>query len=197
MQHMWRKRIKRILLFIALPIVLVFTLAATLIVADGLTDEIHAADVAIVPGNTVEKDGRPSERLRARLDQTLTLYRQGLFPDVIVSGGVGSEGFDEAEVMKQYLVENGIPESRIHVDGGGATTYLTAKNAARIMRENGWQSAMVVTQYFHVPRMRLALRRSGITPVFSAHARYFELRDIYSIAREVIGYGAYLLRADY
>jgi uncharacterized SAM-binding protein YcdF (DUF218 family) len=197
MQPMWRKRTKRVLLLTALPIMLAFTLAATLIVADGLTDDIHAADVAIVPGNTVEKDGRPSERLRARLDQTVALYRQGLFPDVIVSGGVGSEGFDEAEVMKRYLVENGVPEGRIHVDGGGATTYLTAKNAAQMMRENGWQSAMVVSQYFHVPRMRLALKRSGITPVFSAHAQYFELRDVYSIAREVIGYGAYLLRADY
>lgn len=191
------QRTKRILLLTALPIMLAFTLAATFIVVDGLTDDIHTADVAIVPGNTIERDGRPSARLRARLDQAVTLYRQGLFPDVIVSGGVGSEGFDEAEVMKRYLVESGMPEESIHVDGGGATTYLTARNAARIMREKGWRSAMVVTQYFHISRMRLALKRSGITQVFSAHARYFELRDIYSIAREVIGYGAYLLRADY
>ncbi|MET0623378.1 MAG: YdcF family protein [Pyrinomonadaceae bacterium] len=176
---------------------LAFALAATLIVADGLTDDINAADVAIVPGNTVEKDGRPSARLSARLDQTVALYRQGLFHDVIVSGGVGSEGFDEAEVMKRYLVEKGVPERSIHVDGGGATSRLTAVNASRMMRKNGWRSAMVVTQYFHVPRMRLALKRSGVAPVFSAHARYFELRDVYSIAREVVGYGAYLLRADY
>ena len=181
----------------ALPIVLAFIVAATLIVADGLIDDIHAADVAIVPGNTVEKDGRPSARLSARLDQTVALYRRGLFPDVIVSGGVGSEGFDEAEVMKRYLVENGVPEGRIHVDSGGATSHLTARNASRMMRENGWRSAMVVSQYFHVPRMRLALERSGVTPVFSSHARYFELRDVYSIAREVVGYGSYLLRADY
>ncbi len=176
---------------------LAFTLAAALIVADGLTDDIHAADVAIVPGNTVEKDGRPSARLSARLDQTVALYRQGLFPNVIVSGGVGREGFDEAEVMKRYLVENGVPEGSIHVDSGGATTHLTARNASRMMRENGWQSAMVVSQYFHVPRTRLALKRSGVTPVFSAHAQYFELRDVYSIAREVVGYGSYLLRADF
>lgn len=194
---MWRKRTKRVLLFVALPVVLAFTLAATLIVADGLTDDIHAADVAIVPGNTVEKDGRPSARLSARLDQTVALYRQGLFPDVIVSGGVGSEGFDEAEVMKRYLVEKGVPEGSIHVDSGGATTHLTARNASRMMRENGWRSALVVSQYFHVPRMRLALKRSGVAPVFSAHAQYFERRDVYSIAREVVGYGAYLLRADY
>ncbi|HEX8772970.1 MAG TPA: YdcF family protein [Pyrinomonadaceae bacterium] len=176
---------------------LAFTFAAALIVADGLTDDIHAADVAIVPGNTVQRDGRPSARLQARLDQTVSLYRQGLFPEVIVSGGVGSEGFDEAEVMKRYLVENGVPEGRIHVDGGGATTYLTARNATRIMRDNGWHSALVISQYFHISRMRLAVKRSGITPVFSSHARYFEFRDVYSIAREVIGYGAYLLRADY
>lgn len=176
---------------------LAFTLAAALIVADGLTDDIRAADVAIVPGNTVETDGRPSARLRARLDRTVSLYRQGLFPNVIVSGGVGREGFDEAEVMKRYLVENGVPDDRIHVDSGGYTTYLTARNAARMMRENGWQSALVISQYFHVPRTRLAVKRSGVAPVFSAHAQYFELRDVYSIVREVAGYGAYLLRADY
>jgi vancomycin permeability regulator SanA len=197
LQHTRRRRAKRTLLLMVLPFMLAFTLAATWIVADGLRDDIQAADVAIVPGNTVEKDGRPSARLRARLDQTVALYRQGLFPNVIVSGGVGSEGFDEAEVMKSYLVENGVPEGRIHVDSGGATTHLTARNAARMMREHGWQRAMVVSQYFHVPRTRLALKRSGVTPVFSAHARYFELRDVYSIAREVVGYGAYLLRSDY
>lgn len=197
MQRMWRKRARRLLLLVVLPTMLAFTLTAALIVVDGLTDEIQEADVAIVPGNTVEKDGRPSARLSARLDQTVALYRQGLFPSVIVSGGVGIEGFDEAEVMKRYLVEKGIPESSIRVDSGGATTHLTARNASRMMKENGWQSAMVVTQYFHVPRMRLALKRSGVTPVFSSHAQYFELRDVYSITREVIGYGAYLLRADY
>jgi vancomycin permeability regulator SanA len=197
LQHTRRRRAKRTLLLTALPIILAFTLAATWIVVAGLRDDIQAADVAIVPGNTVEKDGRPSARLRARLDQAVVLYRQGLFPNVIVSGGVGSEGFDEAEVMKSYLVENGVPDGRVYVDSGGATTYLTARNAARMMKENGWQRAIVVSQYFHVPRTRLALKRSGVTPVFSAHARYFELRDVYSTAREVVGYGAYLLRTNY
>jgi vancomycin permeability regulator SanA len=197
LQHTRRRRAKRTLLFTALSIMLAFTLAATCIVVAGLRDDIQAADVAIVPGNTVEKDGHPSARLRARLDQTVALYRQGLFPNVIVSGGVGSEGFDEAAVMKSYLVENGVPAGHIHVDSGGATSYLTARNAARMMREHGWQRAMVVSQYFHVPRMRLALQRSGVTTVFSAYARYFEMRDVYSTAREVIGYGAYFLRTDY
>lgn len=183
------------MLITTLAVMLAFILSATLIVVDGVRDDIHAADVAIVPGNKIEKDGRPSERLRARLDAVVMLYRQGLFPNVIVSGGVGVEGFDEAEVMKKYLIENGLPEANIYPDNGGATTYLTAKAAAQMMREHGWQSAMVISQYFHVPRLRLAMKRNGISTVYSAHAKYFEVRDVYSIAREVVGYGAYLVRA--
>jgi vancomycin permeability regulator SanA len=176
-------------------VVLAFLLLEMLIVIDGLHDDIHAADVAIVPGNTIEPNGLPSARLRARLDRTVELYRSGLFPNVIVSGGVGSEGFDEAEVMKKYLAGKGVPAGNIYVDNRGATTILTARNASRMMREHGWGSAMAVSQYFHVPRMVLSLHQVGIDSVSSAHATYFEGRDLYSGAREVIGYGAYLLHA--
>jgi uncharacterized SAM-binding protein YcdF (DUF218 family) len=52
----------------------------------------------------------------------------------------------------------------------------------------------VVTQYFHVPRTRLALRRQGVADIRSAHAAYFELRDLYAIAREVAALPAYWLK---
>ena len=171
-----------------------FLLGAALIVADGLRDDIQPADVAIVLGNTVESDGRPSARLQARLDKAVALYRGGLFQHVIVSGGVGVEGFNEAEVMKRYLISQGVPEGRIVADGEGRTTSLTARNAARLMRERGWQSALVISQYFHISRTRLAVESYGVRPVYSAHADYFELRDVYSVVREVVGYGAYLTR---
>lgn len=173
---------------------LAFLLAAALIASDGLRDEIHPADVAIVPGNTVERDGRPSARLQARLDKAVELYRRGLFGHVIVSGGVGAEGFDEAEVMKRYLISRGVPGDLIVADGGGATTYLTARNAAGLMKVNGWRSALIVSQYFHITRTRLAVEGYGVGPVYSAHADYFEPRDLYSLMREVVGYGAYLVR---
>lgn len=171
-----------------------FLLGAVLIVADGLRDDIHTADVAIVLGNTVDRDGRPSARLRARLDKAVELYHGGLFQHVIVSGGVGVEGFNEAEVMKGYLISQGVPAGHIIADGEGLTTSLTARNAAQVMREQGWRSALVISQYFHISRTRLAVESYGVRPVYSAHADYFELRDVYSIAREVVGYGAYLMR---
>ena len=192
--EMMRKLTKKLLLVSLVVLAASFLIAAVLIAVDGLRDEIHPADVAIVLGNTVESDGRPSARLRARLDKAVELYREGFFARVIVSGGVGVEGFDEAEVMKRYLISHGVPEGSIIADGGGATTYLTARNAAQVMKSNGWRSALIISQYFHIPRTRLAVESCGVRPVYSAHAEYFELRDLYSLVREVIGYGAYLVR---
>jgi vancomycin permeability regulator SanA len=192
-QPVVNKRIRKILLIAFAVLVAVFVLSALFIVADGLSDNLHRADVAIVPGNTVNPDGLPSPRLRSRLDKAVEVYTWGLVSSLIVSGGVGREGFDEAAVMKRYLIDQGVPPTHIVVDSFGSTTCQTAKNASRLMKEHGWESAMVVTQYFHVSRTKLALRQNGVSSVSSAHARFFELRDLYSIAREVVGVPAYLL----
>ena len=190
---MSRKPVKKILFF--LPIIsLFFIIPALLIVADGLTDEVQKADVGVVLGNTVNPDGNPSPRLQARLDKTIELYQKGFFTNTIVSGGFGVEGFDEAVVMQQYLINRGIPAERIFLDSEGRTTNLTAKNAARIMKENNWQSALIISQYFHISRCKLAFTNYGVSPVYSAYANYFELRDFYSLVREVIGYFSYFLK---
>jgi vancomycin permeability regulator SanA len=185
--------VKKILLP-AFLLSLFFIVPAIFIVTDGLVDELHQADVGVVLGNTVNPDGKPSPRLQARLDKTIELYQKGLFPNIIVSGGFGVEGFDEAVVMRQYLIDHNIPSDSINVDSEGKTTGLTAKNSAEIMKRNNWQSALIVSQYFHISRTRLAFTNYGILNVYSAHANYFELRDLYSIVREVIGYFSYLLK---
>jgi vancomycin permeability regulator SanA len=188
-------RLKRIVVRAALAAVGLFVAAAGLIAVSGLRDDIHPADAAVVLGNEVRADGTPHPRLAARLDAALALYDRGVVKHVIVSGGIGRSGFDEAAVMKSYLAERGIPADRIVADSLGVTTAATATNTAAILREKRWTSLVVVSQYFHIPRCRLAMRRVGIAPVYSAHARYFELRDLYSTAREVVGYPAYLLGA--
>jgi vancomycin permeability regulator SanA len=171
-----------------------FAISAGIIVWDGLTDEIAVSDIAVVLGSKVETDGMPSERLKARLDKTLGLYEKGWFPRIIVSGGMGKEGYDEALIMRSYLVEHGIPEENVIVDSSGKNTYFTAKKSARLMTTHGWKSALVISQYFHISRSRLALQRFGVPHVYSAHADYYEIRDIYSLGREVIAYAYYLLR---
>jgi vancomycin permeability regulator SanA len=188
-------RLKRISLRVMLAGIGLFALAAGLIAISGLRDDIHPADVAVVLGNEVRADGTPHPRLAARLDAALALYDSGVVRNVIVSGGVGLSGYDESAVMKSYLAARGIPADRIVADSLGVTTGATAINTAAILRQKRWSSVIVVSQYFHIPRCRLAMRRVGIDTVYSAHARYFELRDLYSTAREVVGYPAYLLGA--
>jgi vancomycin permeability regulator SanA len=169
-----------------------FLAAAASLVWDGLHDDIQPSDVAVVLGNKVEPSGVPATRLQARLDRAAELYRQGCFPRIIVSGGFGKEGFDEAAVMKRYLVAAGIPDDRILEDPQGITTWATAQNTASILRQHSWRSVMVISQYFHISRSSLAMKRCGIAEVHAAHASYFEVRDLYAIPREVAGYVSYL-----
>ena len=175
-------------------LVMLFAFATALLVVAGLRDHVGKADLGLVLGSKVEADGTPSERLRARLDKTVELYRAGYFPVVVASGGTGVEGFDEGTVMKTYLVAHGIPEERVIVDNDGITTYASARNTAVIARARGVSSVFVISQYFHVPRSRLALERFGFAAVYSAHAHYFAIRDLYSAPRELCGFVEYLFR---
>nr|WP_306812933.1 YdcF family protein [Paenibacillus soyae] len=159
-----------------------------------MNDELRRVDVAVVLGNKVEVNGQPSERLQARLDKAVELYNQGYFRLVIVSGGIGKEGFDEAKVMKFYLIDKGVPEEKIIEDNKGYNSQMTAQNASKIMNDLKLDSVMVVTQYFHVSRTKLAFKKLGIQEVYSAHAAFFEPRDIYSMIREFPAYYKYLIK---
>jgi len=171
-----------------------FLIASGLIIYDGLTDELGHADVALVLGNKVNPNGQPSKALRARLDRALDVFQAGLVSSIIVSGGTGKEGFDEAKVMADYLTSHGVPREKIIEDSEGINTEASVKNTVRLMEERGDVSVMVISQYFHISRAKMALRRLGVHEIYSAHAYLFDLRDLYSIPREVAGYVSYYLR---
>lgn len=185
---------RRLKLFIAICFA-GFLGAVSAIVARGLNDQVSHGDVIVVPGNTVASDGTPSPRLQARLDVALKLFQEHRAPLIFVSGGTGKEGFDEAVAMFNYLAKNGVPSNAIIRDGAGIDTAATARNAAEFMRANKLKSAIVATQYFHVARTKLALEHNGVEVAGTAHARYFETRDLYSIPREVVGYIVYALKS--
>ena len=191
---MQRARIRKSVLLALSVVAAVLVLGTAILVVAGLSDSLGTADIALVLGSKVELDGTPSPRLRARLDRTLELYRAGYFPAVIASGGTGKEGFDEASVMRDYLVAHGIPSDRVIVDSLGTTTFMSAQNTLAIARQQKLSSVFVVSQYFHLPRARLALTRFGISTVYSAHAHFFEVRDVYSSLRELFGYVSYFFR---
>lgn len=184
----------RICRWIIFSFALIAASLASFLAVDGLTDELKPVDVAVVMGTTANPDGTPSPWLRTRLDRAVELYRQGFFAHIIVSGGTDANGQNEAVVMRDYLVSKGIQKEDIWLDQAGYNTYATARNTALIMQSNHWQSIMVVTQFYHVPRTKLALRRLGITPVYGAHARWITWQSAFWLLREVAAYPAYVLR---
>ncbi|WP_139997157.1 YdcF family protein [Paenibacillus paridis] len=185
--------IKRFCIVVAI-FFLWFIIHTAFVSIDGLNDELRPVDLAVVLGNKVEVNGQPSERLKARLDTALELYNGGYFNFIVVSGGIGKEGFDEAKVMTSYLMDKGMPEDQIIEDNNGYNSYMTAQNTSKIMEELQVDSVMVITQYFHVARTKLAFRKMDIKEVYAAHAKIVEFRDIYSIIREFPAYYKYLLK---
>lgn len=169
-------------------------IASTWITADGLTDEPAKSDLVIIPGNTVNPDGSLSPRLKGRLDAALSLWHQGLVSYFFVSGGVGKEGVDEAQAMKAYLVASGVPAHRIFQDSEGLNTEATARNAAELMQQHQFKSAVIASQFFHITRLCILLKQQGVNVVGNVHGHYFELRDAYSLAREVVALSVILLK---
>lgn len=181
--------------FLAVLLAGLVVLGSAGIALAGLADDIQPGDLCVVLGSQVLPDGRPSARLQARLDEAVALYRQGACPRILVSGGTGKEGFSEAQVMANDLAAKGrVPPQAILRDEHGDTTEATALNTAQIMRDHKLNSALIVTQYYHVPRTRLAFRKAGVPIIHGAHARFFSWRDFYAIPRELIALPVYGLR---
>src|SRR5450755_4196446 len=97
-------------------------------------DEVRPADVILVLG-AAEYRGKPSLVLEARLNHALFLYRQGLAPRILTTGGSGGDPtFTEGEVARAYLSKHGIPSEAIMVESEGETTVYSTAAAAEIMR---------------------------------------------------------------
>ena len=150
------------------------------------------SDVIVVLGNDVAPDGRPSRRLRARLDRALRLYRAGYAPRVLVSGGIEPDGRDEAAVMAAYLLAQGVPRGAVNQDPRGRDTFETARDTA--LRFGASRRVLMVTQGLHLPRSLLAMRRFGNTRLSGAWPRFAEPRDIYSFVREAVALRYYVIR---
>jgi len=172
----------------------ILCIGALSIVVDGLHDNVKKSDAIVILGNKVDINGIPSATLKSRLDKGLELYNTDISHLIIVSGGLGKEGFEEAEVMRDYLVAKGVESGSIVVDNDGLDTFMTAQNTKRILLERKLSSVIVVSNYFHISRIRLAFNKTGIDKVYSAHANYFWTGDVRSIPREVIAYIYYLFR---
>jgi uncharacterized SAM-binding protein YcdF (DUF218 family) len=192
-----RRRVPwRLVTFAGLVWLAWFGLHGLVIAFLGLADDVRPADLAVVLGNEVLPDGRPHPRLASRLDRALGLYRAGLVGRILVTGGRGKTGFEEADVMRDHLLAHGVPAEDLLVDRQGHTTFHSAVRARAILDNLGLRSVVLCSQYYHLPRARLAFARAGLGSVATAHAPMRpEWHEPWSLLREWVGYYVYLLRS--
>lgn len=171
---------------------LFLTLTGIRIARAGSLQEVHAADAIVVFG-AAEYSGHPSPVLRARLDHAYDLFRRGIAPVVITTGGAASDPrFSEGGVGRDYLKHRGIPERNLIAETQGSDTAHSAIRVAVIMRANGLHSCVAVSDAYHVFRIKRLLEHEGIAPVYVAprpgSRPHNPVQRMYAVLREACSY---------
>ncbi len=191
-RHPRRRWLLRLGVLALLTLAAFLALTAVRIVHEGSRQEPHPADAIVVFG-AAEYAGRPSPVLRARLDHSFDLFRLGIAPVVITTGGAASDpSFSEGGVGRDYLKHRGIPERNLIAETQGSDTAQSAVRVAVIMRANGLHSCVAVSDAYHVFRIKRLLEHEGIGPVYVAprpdSRPHSALQRAYAAMREASSY---------
>ncbi|MBI3183767.1 MAG: YdcF family protein [Myxococcales bacterium] len=128
----------------------------------GRTDRARAAGAIVVLGARVLPGGVPSGSLRARVEKAIELYRRGLAPLLLFSGGVGDHPPAEALVARELALAQGVPAEACLTEEESRRTMENAWCSARRLRSLGVQEVILVSDGFHLLRARQCFRRAGI-----------------------------------
>jgi uncharacterized SAM-binding protein YcdF (DUF218 family) len=190
----WAARTGAALVLLALLVLLV-TAARVWWVAR--QDDRRASDVIVVLGAS-QFDGRPSSVFTARLDHASELWEDDVAPRVITVGGnqVGDR-FTEAEAGRNWLADHGVPAERVVAVGTGTDTLSSIRAVADTMKEQGWTTAVIVTDPWHSLRTRTIARSQDIDAVTSPTRQGPAVRtretEVRYIARETLAYLYFLV----
>ena len=139
----------------------------------GSRDRARPAAAIVVLG-AAQYDSRPSPVLRARLDHGVALWRRGLAPHIVVTGGgrVGDRS-TEAAAGRRYVVARGVPDSAVLLESEGQSTSESLRAVAALLGElrrtapagsvaAAAPSAVFVSDPFHMLRVGVLARRYGV-----------------------------------
>jgi len=159
--------IRRVVIFGMVAFFMLWIISASAVLIWSARDEARPAHAIVVLG-AAQYAGRPSPVLRARLDHALNLWKRNLAPLLILTGGTGlGDTTSEAAVGRTYAKKRGVPDTLILVENEGRTTRESMKAVAGMLEVRGLQSALLVSDPFHMLRLRILARRFGFTPYTS------------------------------
>jgi uncharacterized SAM-binding protein YcdF (DUF218 family) len=160
-------------------------------------DEAHTADAIVILG-AAQYNGLPSPVLKARLDHALHLYKRGFSKAIITTGSYGPDpNYSEAHVATEYLTEHGVDAADIITEQASLTTHDSIRAASLLVKSKAWKSVLVVSDGFHLFRVKEMFADEGIT-AYTSPAPHSPIevsasqRFWYSL-REVFLFSAYRL----
>ncbi|HJU69994.1 MAG TPA: YdcF family protein [Gemmatimonadaceae bacterium] len=157
----------RVTFAVASVVVVAWVISMIMVDRVGRRDEAQRADAIVVLG-AAQYVGRPSPVLRARVDHAVTLWKRGLAPTLILTGGTGvGDTTSEAAVARKYAMSRGVPDRAIVVEIKGRTTSESMRAVARIMDDRERNSVILVSDPFHMLRLSILARRFGLEPYTS------------------------------
>jgi vancomycin permeability regulator SanA len=162
----------------------------------GKTTYVRPVEVAVVFGAQVHANGVASITLADRVATAVDLYERGLAGRLLMSGAQGSdEPVNETVVMRELAIEAGVPASAIAVDPSGFNTDATVRDTLPMLRDGEARAMAVVSDFFHLPRIKLAYQRVGVDVVtVPSHARRIP-QTTGLVVREIPAFWVYYLRA--
>ena len=152
----------RIVGWLALLVLAAWAISLACVVVWQYRDTAKPSSAIVVLG-AAQYDGRPSPVLRARLDHAIDLWRRGLAPRLIFTGGRGEgDTTSEGAVGRRYALRHGVPDSAILVESTGRTTSESMSAVARMMRDAPSPDVILVSDPFHMFRLTIVARRLGL-----------------------------------
>jgi uncharacterized SAM-binding protein YcdF (DUF218 family) len=128
----------------------------------GRRDEARRADAIVVLG-AAQYNGHPSPVLEARLEHALELYQAGHAATLIMTGGQApGDTVSEAVVSKRWAIRHGVPREAILVETTGMNTRESMRAVSRLMKERGMHAAVLVSDPFHMLRLKLLAMQMGL-----------------------------------
>jgi uncharacterized SAM-binding protein YcdF (DUF218 family) len=187
-----RRRVLRIAAIVAGILVLYVVVTFVQVWHASHQDDARHAQAIIVLG-AAQFDGRPSAVLTARLDHAAELYKQGLAPLIVVTGGKqAGDRFTEAEASANYLAANGVPGDAIERETTSTNSFDELAAAARFLHKRNVRDVVLVSDPFHAYRIDAIADAVGLnayvspTPTSPVHG----LDNAEALLRETVAVSA-------
>ena len=141
---------------------------AAYIVWVGQRDDAARADAIIVLG-AAAYDAKPSPVFEERIRHGIDLYKRGMAPTLIFTGGYGGSGarFSESQVARRYALRQGVPEKAILIESLSRNTHENLRQASLLMQQHNLHSVIIVSDPLHMARALRISRGLGIRAVGS------------------------------